>query len=240
MKQYLKKPWVIVLAIIVVVFAVIASGMTDLYTSAKVRYKITVNVETPEGLISGSAITEVRNWDSVLLESISPPEVVNPAKVRGEAVVVDLGKRGILFALLKGYKFGENYSDRILYETFGGGTNISGLRELRRLKAGQKATLPPYHYPMLVTFKDLNNPKTVAPIFQAEDVKLEELFGEGVHVRDITIEITDENIVWKVKSYIPWLNDYYNQMFDGQKYNKANSELPFANSIASGNFSTGE
>jgi hypothetical protein len=59
------------------------------------RYKMTVEVETPQGLRSGSSVIEVRTSGGGLTNTGGIQ-----SRVQGEAVAVDLGSRGALFALL--------------------------------------------------------------------------------------------------------------------------------------------
>ncbi|HTK84182.1 MAG TPA: hypothetical protein VL625_03765 [Patescibacteria group bacterium] len=62
------------------------------YSAASGRYKITVTVETPEGLKTGSAVREIyaKSGGPTMLAEASSGHV----DATGEAVVVDLGKRG--------------------------------------------------------------------------------------------------------------------------------------------------
>src|ERR1700722_17123777 len=62
------------------------------------RYKMTVTVETPEGVKMGSAVREVTRYRVFNLTT----KWTYRFKVRGEAIVIDLGKRGTLFPLLVG------------------------------------------------------------------------------------------------------------------------------------------
>ncbi len=60
------------------------------------RYRLSIEVETPEGVAIGSGVLSVRAVDARGLDGMLPLSGTD-----GEAVVVDLGKRGLLFALLK-------------------------------------------------------------------------------------------------------------------------------------------
>lgn len=90
--------------ILVVIAGVGALAMSD-KPSGSWRYKMSVVVETPEGEITGSAVREMGNSTPL----IQLPDVGNPAGVRGEAVVVDLGARGVLFALISDKSDNEFY-----------------------------------------------------------------------------------------------------------------------------------
>jgi hypothetical protein len=66
----------------------------QIYPSATLRYKVTVEIETPEGIKTGSAVREV-----FIQRQPELPESGPDIKPKGEAVVIDLGKRGVVFAL---------------------------------------------------------------------------------------------------------------------------------------------
>ncbi|WP_457663185.1 hypothetical protein [Sinorhizobium medicae] len=180
------------------------------------RYKMIVTVETPEGLKSGSAVREISAREIKLLNGFSGG---TQAHLKGEAVAVDLGHRGVLFALLKGVPNGVNHGESIVYEVFpysGGYTSESGIRHYRELTSG-RAVLDESNYPIFVTFTDLANPRTVTQVLEMENTTsgptrfsvkedhFEQLFGAGVRLKGVTIEMTDEPITWGIEKYIPWL-----------------------------------
>ncbi len=179
------------------------------------HYKITVTIETPDGDISGSAVHEISNG----APNSFNPEVGNPGKVRGEAVVVDMTKRGVLFALIS------HESDNRFYDVFPlpgqndgqGGSTLKGFYYHASLPIGTKGIIDPTEwpgYPKLVTFTDMNDPKSVTLAQEWERGKdgrlslkndhMEELFGVGVKLKSIELEITDEPTTWGVvDQYLP-------------------------------------
>lgn len=187
------------------------------------NYKMTVTVDTPEGEVSGSAVRSMGNGRKTSF----PPEASNYGEVSGEAVVVDLGKRGVVFALIS------HQSDSRFYYTFpvpeGAPETPRGYAYYDSLPAGTKAVMPlSFAYPKFVTFTDLDDPKSVTLVYERGNCKeaeplpkecdanpkgsfekvnrFKELFGEGVSLKDITLEITDEPIIWgKVDEFLPWL-----------------------------------
>lgn len=215
----MKKNKIILFALVVILFAAGIIIKETLFVSGVWRYKMTVTVETPEGIKTGSAVREVSNSASKI-KIINFPESVNPAEVKGEAVVVDLGNRGKLFALLRGYKLGEGHAEDILYYSFGGGTSVERIQALNNIyknNIGKKVTLEPSDYPVLVMFKDNKDPKSVLPVLEMEPEKIpdqldsfkikvdrfDELFGKGVRLKNIAIELTEEPITNVVDKYIP-------------------------------------
>ncbi len=184
------------------------SEMGDNYTW---HYKMTVEVETPEGVVTGSAVREMGNGEASPLSQSG-----NPADVRGEAVVVDLGKRGVLFALIS------HKSDLEFYNAYKkhwprGGSTPEGIKFYANMPIGTSGVLNPKNppgYPKLVTFADIDDPKSVTEaqiwtrddkgyFYLAED-KMEKLFGKGVKLKNIKLEITDELVTWgMVDKHLP-------------------------------------
>lgn len=216
------KKSLIVLAFIIFLPATCVALVTEQGTWC---YKMTVTVETPEGLITGSAVREVR-----VQRGWSPLSEMRPkVSLRGEAVVVDLGERGVLFALLKGAGLGgTDYASRLPFYVFPsprGGTTPEGIRYYSNLKAGP-VELEPNWYPNLVYFKDINDPESVAGardfISCSSEHKecgtrtrggihfdtMEDAFGSGVKLKSITIEMTKEAVTRGiVDRYLPWLEE---------------------------------
>ena len=146
-------------------------------------YKLTLVVETPEGLKTGSAVRWV--YFSVM-PKLLPEEHGIDAGVKGEAVAVDLGQRGVLFSLMKGEAGYDNIVNRefpyeggvrrrILYYTF--------LKEKKELAFDK--------IPMMVRFRDINDPKSVEKV---DPNDLEKSFGKGVKLVSATLEMTDEDM----------------------------------------------
>jgi hypothetical protein len=190
--------------------------------------KLTVEVSTPAGVRSGSAISHVQWRKANALGNY-------PAEYSGEATVVDLGQGRYLFALIgeetkqiAAYtlhaQLGENRSD---YENLF--PKIMGFRGVREV--------PREHYPLLVTFTDISDPKTVRRVEAAD---LGSTFGAGVMLKRITLDITDEAAtVGKIDKLLRWLGDYYGQKLDGERYQTIEAVNRFANSLSASNFDTG-
>jgi len=218
-----------------IITASIFIGLYFLYQSypfGSFNYRLTLVIETPEGKIVGSSVRKV----SVFTEpKIFPEQHSSHSEVKGEAVVVDLGKRGVLFALLS--KENDNdYGDRIAFQEFPqlGGMKPEAIKNYPNIKA--KNNLSFDKLPMLVHFRDINDPKTAKKV---DPNHLEKSFGKGVKLVSATIEITDDEVTTGVEKRLPWISNYYNKLFDGNRYEKIESSDRFANSIGAGDFSAG-
>lgn len=174
------------------------------YPSGTWRYRMTVVVETPEGTKTGSAVREVHAYMEP--ELLGVPTGGHTKLKAGEAIVIDLGSRGVLFALLRGGIRGPDYGWAIVYNAFPfanstGETTKEVILHYRELKAG-KVTLPPKLYPMFVRFRDLNDPKTVERVGPKS---MQKIFGDGVEIREVTIEMTSSPVSWGIEKWLPWL-----------------------------------
>jgi hypothetical protein len=209
MNKIPKTVWVI-LGLIVTVYV----AWHIAYPSGTWRYKMTVAVETPEGIKTGSAVREVSAYTMprILPEACT----VCMGLAKGEAVVVDLGKRGVLFALLHGPE-GVDYGYDIVQSAFPFVTPPSQpeafVRHYRSLKTGP-VVMTQGLYPMFVRFRDPKDPKTLENVIEFEDASkvwppryaikkdhMEEMFGQGVTLKDVSIEMTDEPVTHLIKKY---------------------------------------
>jgi hypothetical protein len=215
--------WVILACVVVI-------GLWSLATeSGEWNYKVIVTIETPEGEISGNAVRQVANWTSRF--KINFPDAVNKAYVRGEVVAIDMGSKGVLFALL------DDTEDIRFTNVFPEGSlrSVKGLQEYKeKLKVGVKAKLSPWEwpgYPKLVTFRSLSDPKSIEIVesWQLDNktnsmVKVEDnfskIYGEGFHLKSIEYEITDQKITHNPQQLLPI---YANQ----KDYFKWFSSLPY-------------
>lgn len=196
----LKSFGIAVLLTVMAATAVVAMEQASGDKAYSWRYKITVSVETPEGIKTGSAVREVH-------VELKPRPVYKPypfhpeVTSKGEAVVVDLGSRGILFALT-------SFDDyRTVFEAFPsghGGTTPPAVEYYSNLKNAKAVLEPgPLPNPVLVTFADTNDPKTIKIVSPS---KMSHDFGDGVYLKSITIEMTDDRAIEIVDRYLPALN----------------------------------
>lgn len=184
------------------------------------RYRLTVEVETPEGLKTGSSVIEVR---SGVGGKAAGPMAVYTTEVRGEAVTVDLGRRGLMFALLRS---GDNVD-------WAGQAMMRGIvpdpspeqrqamkdpwRDAIKARYAKLLTMRGIYdlprevdilglrdnYPMLVRFRDIADPGTVE---QVDPDDLARSFGEGVKLKRITVQLTDDPVTTGIVKRLGWLD----------------------------------
>lgn len=156
------------------------------------RYLITVTVETPEGIKRGSAVREA-TWSGM-------------ARFDGEAVAVDLGSRGILFALPD--------------DTSGYGISSLTVMDFplrQKPEVGTTYSVPLDQYPDFIKFDDLNDPASAKKVLTNNSKgmrgrrktvlidDLEEAFGKDVSIQKITLQITTDPVTRDLEKWIPWL-----------------------------------
>ena len=179
--------------------------------SRKVRYRLMLVAETPEGMKTGSSIVELDWGDQSAMSGFT--QGVNWAvSAKGEAVTIDLGSHGLLFALLTadGTRKESVGEPRFVPVTFfrdyfptGIEKASEGIRQLDALvRAHPKADIPLDTLPMLVRFGDLADPKSVARV---DPNDLAASFGPGVKLVRATIEITDDPVTTGIEKRLAWL-----------------------------------
>ncbi len=202
--------------------AAVLSGCGVLVGRKSYRFRMTVEVETPQGLKSGFAVREIAyDFSGVKLPDASGVSV----KQRGEAVAVDIAPGQTLFALLSlnGYEtmqaaFGDDKP-----ETLNAAQSDGRVVELHP-KPGAIPTQS--GYPSLVRFRDLNDPKSIEKV---DRDNLATDFGTGVSLRRITIQMVDEAVTGGIEKRLGWFHDYRDRFFDGSS---TVSEDLVTNSIA--------
>lgn len=186
------------------------------FSSDEVRYRLTVEVETPEGLKTGSSVMGFK-----LARGFPQPY---QSSFRGEAVAVDLGQRGQLFMLLGKTAMLPEY----VFRRTG---LLSGMPKEKRSnrmeildfladQVGVEADLQlsrPVEIQRFVRFRDINNPATVEEV---DPQNLAVTYGKGVALRRISIEITDKYEPSGIEKHFIWWDEYHSgrKRLNGKTY----------------------
>lgn len=161
------------------------------YPTHTYRYKLTVEVDTPEGVRSGYAVREVTWRDGPRITMEAPAGMM---KERGEAVAIDLPNGQTLFALM--YSNNEGVTARFAFGT-SRLESFSGIQTVELDTPSQASQVwGQSGYPRFVTFRDLEDPQSVEKL---DPSSLSEVLGEGYSLRRLTAEITDEPITTNVE-----------------------------------------
>lgn len=177
---------------IAIIFLLIIVGPIAAYWIAfptyTYRYRMTVEVEVDGKVHSGSSVIEVRLQKQPQIFVPVPP--VLPA-VSGEAVFVDLGAGRSVIALLASGPNASNvdYPKYIVATHFRLSHSDRDLVQYSSLQGQWE--LPMQTLPTLVTFTDLNDPKT-ARVVRPEE--FEAVFGRGVRFKRAFVEMTNDPV----------------------------------------------
>jgi hypothetical protein len=218
--------WLVTCLVAIGLVLVVLKGCGGELFGVSWNRKLTVTVTTPAGEVSGAAVqgetlSSKKGW-------FTPPEASGSSYGQsGEAVVVDLGSGRYLFALR-----GEPPHSFAIF--FPGKAPLEVREQLKALR--QTREVPRDEYPMLVTFGDITDPKTVK---QVDPTNLAASFGPGYALKSITLEITDKKVTeGEVEKVLGWLGEFYDKHLDGNTIQTIKASNRLANSLSSGSFST--
>jgi hypothetical protein len=169
------------------------------------RYRFIVEVEDNGRTASGSAVQEE---DCVFNDGLLRMGNALNCGVKGEAVVVDLGEKGLLFVLLTRDPSRRRtsdspwglfeYANRNLFDPVG----VTAAAFDRMASNRATVTLDALHMPMMVRFRDVNDP-TSAELVDPEH--LDASFGSGVKYSQASIAITDDPVTTGIERWLPWI-----------------------------------
>ncbi|MCQ0987122.1 hypothetical protein [Jiella marina] len=175
--------------------AVCLLGMLAGCSISEWNQKMVLVVETPEGIKTGESVVRIGFTANRMDLAKSLPGAKVKWIPHGEAVVVDLGERGVLIALLKGEKgymgdAGPNASFAFNTGRFYPGSEET-IENVLDQRTGVAVLIPRKAYPLLVTFRDISDPSTIE---QVDPDDLAKSFGEGVRLKSLTLERTEEDM----------------------------------------------
>jgi hypothetical protein len=191
------------------------------------RYKLTVEVETPEGMRSGFAVRQV-NWAAG--RKLTQEADTSSMSHKGEAVMVDLPNGQTLFALMSP----DGQETPML--AFGSARQTPATEGV--LKVLTPPTQPDDYrghagYPRLVRFQNINDPKIVEKVDPAD---LSASFGAGYRLKRITAQIVDEPITKGLGTRLEWLGIYPEPGLDNDFRPNTNLNLTAAQRLRHGDF----
>ncbi len=203
------------------------------------NFRMTVAVETPEGVKTGSSVYSISAGKR---PKLTAEEGSRSMVIKGEAVAVDLPDDKILFALLKTDSGSlSRLSMKALDPSFvsNGYDTVASARRLGSRKGVEEnAVVPPEDYPILVTFADIDDPKSIELV---DPNDLAASFSEGYVLISITVELTDDPVTTGIEERFLWWSEVKGSLvrFDLQNRPPAGTPPPFGTRITKRDFSIG-
>lgn len=170
------------------------------------KYRLTVTLRIHGRRVSGSSVRRLRFHQG--LRSAQGLDV-DRWRTEGDAAVVDLGERGLLFATLGARRF--DTTQGIWYV---GGDPWMPLAPFFRAygpygpawrrSSSSAVVLQPAEYPVLVTFPDRSRADSLLDVDPAD---LSASFGPGVELGSISVQVTHDRVTrGVVQDALPWLS----------------------------------
>lgn len=162
--------------------------------------RLTITVETPLGTRSGAAVQHIA-WAGPSTKDEGKPlgdGAHSSWTVTGEAAVVEVAPGKYLFALLKppmGFvgEPGKNLAYALLQMKGLKGyvSSEASIKLIKALPLDQPVTVPEKAWPLMVTFADITDPKSVQRV---DPDDLAASFGPGVSLKAVTLAMTEEPV----------------------------------------------
>jgi hypothetical protein len=176
-------------------FGILAAGTAALLAGCgsreTIRYKLTVEVETPEGVKSGHSVNEVI-WGgaSPVAKAVFGGLAGGSMDWRGEAVAVDLPKGQTLFVLLHS----------AASEEWAGWVSQDVPKDGSAAPVPRKDNMGNDNIPYFVRFKDIADPKSVEQVYPDDFAKS---FGAGYRLKTLTLQRTSEPVTVGIGNRLP-------------------------------------
>jgi hypothetical protein len=203
--------------------AMLILGLAGCGRTESYRYKLTLAVNTPEGVKRASTVGEVR------FRNVSIPERGTMNKLQGDALYLDLGHGAKPLIVLLTSRLASELRPKVVndrsWQLGKPGWSLQtgpGIRQMSRIYGfalsedfmddvsriarmrGPRA-ITPADLPDLVTFADINDPKSV---IEVDPNDLQATLGPDITWNEITLESTSEPITRSIRTKLPWLQAY--------------------------------
>jgi hypothetical protein len=182
------------------------SGCWYAYSPTYFRYRMTIEVNDGNMIRSGSGVIEVA-YSGPVLRNLPGPQI--GADVQGNAVTVDLGPKGLLFAIFRVGNYGTFSMGEIPIAAYGlknpGDSPElleADLSQLKR-KSGW-VEVPKDFQPTLIRFSDIDDPNSAGKV---DASNLGASFGAGVELKSVKLELTNDPITPVPSVWPAWLKE---------------------------------
>ena len=219
--------WVTLLVVLVAVYGL----YRYMNPVAVARFALTVEVEVDGKLVSGTSVMEGRFW-----RQHAPLGTPYQSSFQGEAVVVDLAGRGLLFTLLHDEFYNADafmLPERVFKRTHqiprDQDVPVESDTRLTQRLALEKLTgcadLKPEEWPLLVRFQNPLDPSTVEKV---DRNNLTASFGRRVALSRMFICASEKPLTSQISRVLPWLAKMSGQPLIKGKSGASTIEIPLA------------
>ena len=191
------------------------------YREDTLRYRLTVEVETPSGVRRGSAVREIT--------LVTPPNIPfmlgesgSVWRIKGEAVPIELPGGRLLFALVVGENLNSlQPTDQMSSLLQKNGSGLHEPIEIWSNSQRQQNSKFGTFMPMLITFENIKDKSTAKVV---EPRALDEEFGPKIKLGKMIVERTDDPVTSGIEEYLPWMKNARNTTLDGSLFTRTRPE----------------
>ena len=190
------------------------------YPSYTIHYRLSLTATVDGKSVMGSGV--------ITVEYTARPNILHNervgARAHGQAVMLDLGKRGALFALLATSPNSHSAATMLIPNAWWQRHFVhpDNMRLLKTLRGSKNLSFE--MLPMLVRFRDINAPVSVELV---DPNDLSASFGSGVKLDGALIEITDQPVTLGLNKKLTWLESGYEEkLLDNSGQGKPLGDLP--------------
>ncbi len=187
------RDWIVLSVLVLAVMA----GCVWFISPISYRFRITIAVESPQGVISGASVLET---STVYQPSLLGATGGRFPSLHGDAIFVDLGQGRHLIGLLAHGPRGEGVDGVMMLPVSAFGLRSSGVGRGQNfhemaaaLPAGSNRQLRGADIPTLVTFANLADPAS-AKVVEPTDVGFASAFGPGFRLARVTLEMVPAGV----------------------------------------------
>ncbi len=204
-------------------FLICAAGLYALFKyhfpSYTHRYEMTLEVQVGDEIRSGSSVVQVRWQREIRIIGFS-------VSVRGQAALIDLGDKGVLFMALGGSGDSKVASPSMLaFNAY----RDSGLVPMKvndfahnltlLSKPRERLPLLPDNRPQFIWLSDRNDPSTARPV-KAEEFS--SVIAPDIHFRGAWVQTTRKSVTKDLAKKLPWIKKFAQPKATSGMYNKFN------------------
>lgn len=165
------------------------------------RYRLNVEVNTPDGVKFGSSVVEISWWTNYWIPGLGPRD---DDEITGDATFVDLGHGKNIVALLAAGPTGEErHFDELTWRAFGHKEAQEGWIAMETERGSVE--LRSDEWPTFITFRNVAVPDSAEVIIRPDD--LGAVVGEGYSLKRVWIESTSDPIASSLDEKLPWLKE---------------------------------